>query len=117
MPSVSSSTAAGRAQGNPLVSHIPLDKPLADVLISPVTRQELSLNNPKGPNPPTEEEFKALLEATARSQALRHCPTSDLANAEALAARYGDEIRYVTGKGFLTYNGGRFRRDGEALRV
>jgi putative DNA primase/helicase len=91
----------------------PLDNALSPTVYSQPNTSEVTLNTA----PPTEAEYEALLKADARSRLLRLVPDSDLTNAEALAARYGEDIRYVPGKGFFVYRDGRFCRDPEGLQV
>lgn len=69
------------------------------------------------PQPPSDAEYKALLDADERARLLRSLPDSDLANAEVMAARYDKEIRYVPGMGFLVYRDGVWHRDSDARHV
>src|SRR5207245_958887 len=69
------------------------------------------------PRPPTEAEFKALLDAEAKAQRLRGTPLSDLDNAEVMALRYGRAIIFVPGMGFCIYRDGRYQRDPDARQV
>jgi len=72
---------------------------------------------PDSPMPPTEAEFKALVDAQEKAAALNRVPESDLANAECMAIRYGNEIIYVPGMGFFLYRDGRYQRDPKARQV
>jgi len=69
------------------------------------------------PQPPTVAEYQELLEADKRARLLRKLPDSDLTNAEAMAARYGKQIIFVPGMGFLTYLDGVWKRDPSARLV
>lgn len=67
--------------------------------------------------PPTEAEYFAALCAEKKRQASVHPPLTDVDYAEQLAICYGENIRYISGMGYLTYEGGRWHRDPDALQV